>query len=256
MQIRTGLAGVLLLSFGFSALAQESPPNTYFPSIRDRQKYSEIVCFGTILKIQETNPSVRVEGAERSQWTAEARVDRVLKGNLDSKTIKFVYYSRGPDAGGGLGLPSANFQTGVRYVLFLRGREPTLAVAVPFYQMEITIALRPATVAMQMTGSDAILANELLFAVQSSPATTGSLASHYLEWVEELVGKKEAVPLVEVLLSSPSSLVRYQAAWFMSFRTSDSKVLKVLESIAQDPSVEQWARAGARDRLVDMRSRR
>ena len=96
-----------------------------------------------------------------------------------------------------------------------------------------------------------MLAKELFFAIQFAPDTIGRSAATYFSWVEELIGK-EAIPQVEPFLNSADPLVRYQAAWWLSFRKVDAAVLDELKKTSQDHNVEEWARSGASERLRDM----
>jgi hypothetical protein len=95
------------------------------------------------------------------------------------------------------------------------------------------------------------LAKELVSAVQSAPDTIGRLATHYYSWTEELIGK-QAIRLVEPFLSSSDPLIRYQAAWWLSFRQVNNAVINELNNAMRDVSIEEWARSGARERLGDM----
>jgi len=71
----------MLLGFTIlSAHAADIRPNTYLPSIQDRERYSDIVCSATILKTHATGNVEQFAGEERSEWVAEARVDSVFKG--------------------------------------------------------------------------------------------------------------------------------------------------------------------------------
>jgi hypothetical protein len=47
-------------------------------------------------------------------------------------------------------------------------------------------------------------------------------------------------------------LIRYQVAWWLSFRELDSKVIDELTSAMHDESLAEWARSGARDRINDI----
>jgi hypothetical protein len=93
------------------------------------------------------------------------------------------------------------------------------------------------------------LARELVFAIESAPQTIGRTATHYFSWVEELIGKKR-VPFVAPFLDSIDPLVRYQAAWWLSFRQVDATVMNELKYAEKDESIEEWARSGARGTLV------
>ena len=77
-----------------------------------------------------------------------------------------------------------------------------------------------------------------------SPGTIGRAATHYFSLVEELIGKN-SVPLIKPFLNSSDPLVRYQAAWWLSFRHVDASVINELKHAEQDDSVEEWARSGA-----------
>jgi hypothetical protein len=245
------LVGVLVLCTLLPAHAADIQPNQYLPSIQDRERYSDIVCSATIVNAYTTGNVKQLEGEERSEWIAEARVDRIFKGFLGSQLISFRYYRLGPRTGSYFGPPVADFHSGIRYVVFLRGRDANLSVAVPFYQMEIEVAPRQVPLDESKTAPELALARELLFAIESAPQTIGRLADHYFSWVEELVGKR-SVPLVRPFLDSSDALVRYDAAWWLSFRQIDATVTNELKRAAQDESLEESQRSSARDRLRDM----
>ena len=243
----TALAVVGLIAL-LPARAQELAPNKFLPEIKERERYSEIICSATIVTTSPAGNPVRLQGREVSQWTAVARVDHVFKGTLDPKNIEFKYYGYIPPPE--LHPPTAYFRPGIRYILFLRRHDSDLEVAVPVYQMEIELA--PTNKAGYPIGTPELaLANELVSAIQSAPDTIGRLAATYFSWTEELIGK-QTIPQVEPFLNSNDPLVRYQAAWWLSFRKVDAAVVDELKKTSQDQNVEEWARSGARDRLRDM----
>jgi hypothetical protein len=244
------LAGLIVL---LPAPAQELAPNSYLPEIKDRERYSEIICSATIVKISPAGSAVKLQGEERSQWIAIASVDHVFKGMLVPKIIEFKYYGYMPPPGVAETLtpPMADFRPGIRYVLFLKRHDLGLEVSIPDYMMEIQLAPQPPTIYESHSEPDPALTKELLFAIQSAPATIGRLADKYFSWTEELIGK-QTIPLVEQFLSSSDPLVRYQAAWWLSFRKLDAAVVDELKKTSQDQNVEEWARSGASERLRDM----
>jgi HEAT repeat protein len=126
-----------------------------------------------------------------------------------------------------------------------------LEVAIPAYEMEIQLAIQRPKLNESNSEPDLVLAKELFFAIQSAPATIGRSAATYFSWAEELI-RKEATPLVEPFLNSGDPLVRYQAAWWLSFRKVDAAVVDELKKTSQDQNVEEWARSGASERLRDM----
>jgi hypothetical protein len=223
-------------------------PNKFLPEIKERERYSEIICSATIVKTSSAGNPVRLQGQEVSQWTTVARVDHVFKGTLNPRTIEFKYYGYIPPPE--LHPPTADFRPGIRYILFLRRHDSDLEVAVPIYQMEIELA--PTNKADYSIGPPELaLANELVSAIQSAPSTIGRLADTYFSWAEELIGK-QTIPRVQPFLNSIDPLVRYQAAWWLSFRKVDAAVVDELKKTSQDQTVEEWARSGAIDRLRDM----
>jgi hypothetical protein len=249
------LLGVLVVCLLFPARAEEVSPTKYLPSIRGREHYSNIVCAATIVKTYSTGIVIQLEGEERSRltastWIALARVDRIFKGVLGSQVIHFKYYGLGPRTNDYFGPVVADFRSGSRYILFLRGQGSALIVTVPFYQTEIEVASQPPQFAESKP--DLALARELIFGIESEPKTIGRLAaSHYFSWVEELIGR-QSVPLVEPFLSSGDRLLRYDAAWWLSFREVNTKVTNELKNAMQDESVDESERSAARDRLRDM----
>jgi hypothetical protein len=62
----------------------------------------------------------------------------------------------------------------------------------------------------------------------------------------------QSVPLVEPFLSSGDRLLRYDAAWWLSFREVNTKVTNELKNAMQDESLGASERSAARDRLRDM----
>ena len=86
------LLGILVICMLLPAHAEDIPPNKYFPSIQERERYSDIVCSATIVKTHATSSVKQLAGQERSEWIAEARVDRVFSGFLGPQVIAFKYY--------------------------------------------------------------------------------------------------------------------------------------------------------------------
>jgi hypothetical protein len=113
-----------------SAHAQEIPLPRYLPDIKNRQSVSDIVCFGTILQTQSTT-SVTLDGKEYSESLATARVDRIIKGDLYDRVIRFKYYDLAMSSGDYFGPPLAHFVSGIRYAFFLKSDGADLKVAVP-----------------------------------------------------------------------------------------------------------------------------
>jgi hypothetical protein len=252
--LSVGLVVVSVCGFLYSnAISQELTPNKFLPQIRERERYSEIICSATIVKTSPAGNEVRLRGQEVSQWSAVAHVDDLFKGTLDPKTIEFKYYGyiAPPGVPDTLTPPTANFRPGVRYVLFLKRHDLDFEVAIPVYEMEIQLAPEPPTLGESNSEPDIALAKELVFAIQSAPTTIGRLAATYFSWAEELIGK-QAIPLVEPFLNSSDPLVRYQAAWWLSFRKMDAAVVAELKKTSLDQNVEEWARSGARERLRDI----
>ena len=252
MRIKHISSGTAIAVVGLIALLparpQELAPNKFMPQIKERERYSEIICSATVVKISPAGRAVRLQGREVSQWIAVADVDHVFKGTLDPKTIELKYYGFIPPPE--LSPPTAYFHTGIRYVLFLTRHDSDLEVAIPVYQMEIELA--PTNRAGYPVGTPELaLANELVSTIQSEPKTIGRAAATYFSWAEELIGK-QTVPLVEPFLNSSEPLVRYQAAWWLSFRKLNAAVVGELKRTSMDQNVEEWARSGAGERLHDI----
>ena len=114
--------------------------------------------------------------------------------------------------------------------------------------MEIQVGSQQSSIEETGSDPDLTLATELVASVNDGAAMA---ATHYFDWAEELIGKR-MVPLAEPFLRSSDSLVRYQAAWWLSFRKLDSDVLYELKSVANDEAIDEWARSGARVRLADV----
>jgi hypothetical protein len=243
----TSLAVVGLIAL-LPARAQELAPNKFLPQFKERGRYSEIICSATIVKTSPAGSPIRLQGREVSQRTAVARVGHVFKGTLKPKIIEFKYYGYIPTPE--LSPPMADFRAGIRYILFLKRHDSDLEVPVPAYQMEIELA-STSKADYSMGTPELALATELVSAIQSAPDTIGRIADKYFSWAEELIGK-QTIPLVEPFLNSSAPLVRFQAAWWLSFRKVDATVVDELKKTAQDENVEEWARSGARDRLRDI----
>jgi hypothetical protein len=186
-----------------------------------------------------------------AEWTALASVDQVFKGVVSSQTIHFDYYRLVPRSADHFGPPGAYFESGVRYAIFLNGRDSDLHAATPLYQMEIQLSPESRSRAQPHRPLLSALAQELLLAVQSAPTTIGRSADHYFSWAEELLGNK-AVSLVRSFLEESDLLVRYQAAWWLTFRNPSDTVIAILLTTANDQTIEPWARSGAEQRLRDM----
>ncbi|HET7184439.1 MAG TPA: hypothetical protein VFI82_07120 [Terriglobales bacterium] len=250
--------GALEVAVLFSLLVvgayAQQPPFAYEPSLAKRISYSEIVCSATILKTEKMGRKELIGSAERDEFIAEAEVGRVFKGTLRSPSVRFRYYDFGPyPTPDHIAPPTAFFETGSRYLLFLKGDGQNLQVAVPVWQMEIRLAPRPSSAATSVSPSPAGIAEELFYSVRSKPKTLGRMATHYFSWAEEVIGK-DAIPAVEPFLHSKDELVEYQAAWWLSFRQASDTVINVLANTKNSPSIEEWARSGATDRLRDMKN--
>ena len=180
----------------------------------------------------------------------------MFKGTLAPNVIEFKYYSYVPPplSTGSLHSATANFRPGTRYIVFLKRDDLDLEVANPAYQMEIEIAPQSAAPISSTWTPGMALANELTTSIQWAPTTLGRGATRYFDWTEELIGT-QSIPRVQAFLMSGDRLVRYQAAWWLSFRTVDATVLNQLRETAQDANTEEWARSGAASRLRDMAGR-
>jgi hypothetical protein len=230
----------------------EQPPFAYEPSLAKRISYSEVVCSGTIVKTEKTGKKEMIGGADRDEFIAEADVGQVFKGNLSSHAVRFRYFNFGayptPEF---ITPPIASFDVGSRYIIFLRSRETNLEVAVPVWQMEIPLGPKLSSEAASVPPSLAGIAEELFDSIKSQPKTLGRTATHYFSWAKEVVGKN-AVPAVEYFLVSDDDLVRYQAAWWLSFREITSPVINILLDTSNNSSVETWARSESERRLEDI----
>jgi hypothetical protein len=161
----------------------------------------------------------------------------------------FNYYRLVARSADYFGPPDADFESGVRCAIFLKGPESDLHTAIPLYQMEVQLS--PQSHSQPHRSPLSALAQELLLAVQSAPTTIGRSADHYFSWAEDLVGNK-IVPQVEPFLKESDPLVRFQAAWWLSFRKPNDTVVAILLTTGNDQTIEAWARSGAVQRLRDM----
>jgi len=233
------------------ACAGESPP-AYLPSIQKRVEASEIVCSATILQTYPTSNTAEVGVELAAQWTALASVDHVFKGAVSSQIIHFDYYRLVPRSADHFGPPTAYFESGVRYAIFLKGGDSDLHAAIPLYGVEVKLSPESLWQAQPSPSPLSALAQELLLAIQTAPTTIGRSAEQYFSWAEELLGKK-AVPLIQSFLKDADPLVRYQAAWWLSFRDVNDPVVAILLTTMHDQTIEAWARSEAKRRLRDMR---
>ncbi len=230
----------------------EQAPFAYEPSLTKRVNYSDVVCSATITKTEKTGITRTIGGKMRNEIIAEASIGQVFKGAFPARSIRVRYFDYGI-------LPTADFMTPPlarlevhsRYILFLKSVEGSLEVAVPVWQMEIRLAPRPISEAEAVSRSLSGLAEELFYSIKTSPESIGRSATHYFSWAEEVTGC-DAIPDVSRYLTSDDALVRYQAAWWLSFRDLTAPVMHVLTETSENPSIEQWARSGARDRLKDI----
>jgi hypothetical protein len=112
-------------------------------------------------------------------------------GAVSSQIIHFNYHRLVPRSADYFGPPNAHFESGVRYAIFLKGRESDLHTAIPLYQMEVQLSRRSLLLSLSPHRSPlSAFAQELLLAVQSAPATVGRSATHYFSWAEELFGNE------------------------------------------------------------------
>jgi hypothetical protein len=244
---------LLILLSAKIAARDEKAPFEYEPSLARRISYSAVVCSATIVRTQKFPTNKVIGGAERNQYIAEAIVDKVFKGTLGSPTIAFRYYdfSTNPTAEY-FGPPAAHFEKESRYLVFLSDTGQDLEVSVPVWQMEIALAPTSQSDLASLASSTSGIADELFYSIRTKPKTIGRTASHYFSWAEELIGKDDAVHGVEPFLDSDDDLVKYQAAWWLSFRRLSDSVINILENTKNNPTIEEWARSGAGQRLEDI----
>jgi hypothetical protein len=117
--------------------------------------------------------------------------------------------------------------------------------------MEIQLGPKLSSEAASVPPSLAGIAEELFDSIKSQPKTLGRAATHYFSWAEEVVGKN-AVSAVESFLVSDDDLIRYQAAWWLSFREITNLVINILLDTSNNSSVETWARSESERRLEDI----
>lgn len=244
---------VLMLAAIVPAFGADSEQRQFYePSLAKRIANSEIVCYVTVLNTFRNGRTQAIDGADFHELVAVASVHRVFKGRIASY-VQFRYFGQPEDNGVAVKInpPEAFFQSGRSYIVFLKGDEQHLEVAVPVIRMEIRTAdLEPATPSAGAQSSAAIA--ELLFAaVRAEPKTIGRAAEDYFSWAEEMVGK-DAVSAVEPFLTSEDELVRYQAAWWLSFRQVSDAVISVLVKTSKNSQIEAWARSEAKNRLKEM----
>lgn len=254
MKRRTRLAPVFTLFLLLATVAanSEKAPFNYEPSLAKRIIYSGVVCSATIVSTHKLATKKVIGGSERNEYIAEATVDKVFKGTLGSPQIAFRYYDFSSHPTEYFGPPIAFFEKESRYLIFLNHTGHDLEVAVPVWQMEIALAPRSQSNLASDLSSPTGIADELFYAVRARPKTIGRSASHYFSWAEEVIGKDGAILAVEPFLASDDELVKYQAAWWLSFRRLNDSVMNALVSTKNNPTIEEWARSGAEQRLKDI----
>ncbi len=146
----------------------------------------------------------------------------------------------------------AFFQKESRHLIFINKTGQDLEVAIPVWRMEIALAPRSQSDLASVPSSPSGIAGELFDSVRAKPNTIGRSATHYFSWAEEIIGKDDAVTRVKPFLTSNDELVKYQAAWWLSFRQLNDSVINVLISTKNNRTIEKWARSGAKQRLEDI----
>lgn len=239
---------LILLSLGHA----EQVPFAYEPSLAKRVSYSDVVCSATITKTEKTGITRTIGGKKRNEFIAEAEIGQVFKGALSGRSVRVRYFDYGVfPTSDFISPPLASLEVHSRYILFLKTFEDALEVAVPVWQMEIPLAPRPTSEIGSVSPSLSGMAEELFYSIKTGPHSIRKMADHYFSWAEEVDGPS-AIPNVSRFLNSDDALIRYQAAWWLSFRDLTAPVMHVLTETSKNPSIEQWARSGARGRLKDI----
>ena len=180
-----------------------------------------------------------IGGSERDEFIADAEAGQVFKGTLGARSIRFRYFNFGrypiPDH---FGPPTALFEAGSRYILFLRHNGENLKSLflsgrwkLPWRQNRDQMLHWFPLYRLELLTSSSILFGRNHRQSEGARATTS-------------VGPKRSSVRVRFLLWSPfldsdDELVRFQAAWWMSFRRLNDSVLKVLVDTKNNPRISE-----------------
>jgi hypothetical protein len=174
-------------------------PWVYPGDFNDRVRGADLVVSGTTRSTVPQRTRV-VDGVEVMVNEATIQIDRVFKGQVAQRDVKFAWFSPAPVSGSGgviySGPPLADFRQNRRYLVFLRSDATSYVVTMPIYQLEVQLA--PASPAKMSNVSplpkeiqDREMAQELETAALSvpppRPGVTGE-AALYFPYVVDLIG--------------------------------------------------------------------
>lgn len=177
-------------------------PWVYPGDFNERIAHSEIVVSGTIVSTLRSG-SQTVDGVKLTQNTATINVDRVFKGSLKARDLKFLWYTfYAPSAASDYGFvysgpPLADFRPGTRYLVFLRAKRNVYEVTIPVYGIEAKLAaprspsMFPDLSAAPSSMRNGEIAIELETAALSFPDPPENMtgeAATYFPYVVDLIG--------------------------------------------------------------------
>jgi hypothetical protein len=115
-----------------------------FPrDFRERLRMSNVVLSGSIINTSQTGTRT-VNDTEVTSNIAHIRVDRVFQGMASIEELQFTWFSLHFELGkvgfAYAGPPLATFESGKRYLIFLKRTDLELEVAMPVYALEVELA--------------------------------------------------------------------------------------------------------------------
>jgi hypothetical protein len=197
-----------------------SVPWTMPGNFIDRLRISDLVVSG-IVESSVPRGVLIINGETLNANTARLRVDRVFQGET-AKELQFSWFTIHWDGAGGYGYsgpPLANFQTGKRYLVFLKRNKSGWIVAMPVYALEVELAPEfPSGSLLDLSEllpeqRYEALAQELETAALRVPAPPPGMtgeAAEYFSPVFDLVGGC-AKPFYRRFATSPSPELRAEA---------------------------------------------
>jgi hypothetical protein len=213
----------------FVSRASDSLPWTLPGNFVQRLLISDLVVSGFV---ESTLPSEMrtINEIEIDANSAYFRVDRIFQGEPDDnfQFTWFTLHMNGEKSTAYAGPPLASFQSGKRYLIFLKKDKSSWVVAIPMYGLEAELApeLPPSSVSdfsrlLPEQRYEAIaeeLERAALHIPAPPPGVTGEAAAYFPE-VFDLIGAC-AEPFYRKFLSSPSPELRADALnWLHLIRT-------------------------------------
>ena len=176
-------------------------PWVYPGDFNERITRSDLIVSGTIAFTARGNIRT-VDGVEVTTNAAEIRIDRVFKGEAKATTLKFLWFTPPPVAGGVIysGPPLTDFKPAGRYLVFLRHEPTGFVVTIPIVAIEVRLGPvqqgSPSDVSqVPLNERNLEIAKELEAAALSvpepAPGVTGEAATYFPSVVDLLGGCAE-----------------------------------------------------------------